>query len=131
MSGLWVQQHQPTLLKNGHLLVLDNQGYHGRSKVIEVDPLTQEIFWTYTGDPPDAFFTPTCGAAQRLPNGNTLITESDPGRAIEVTPDKDIVWEFYNPHRAGDNGEYIATLFEVVRLSPDFPLDWLRSPTGK
>ena len=62
--------------------------------------------------------------AQRLPNGNTLITESDGGRALEVTPDRRIVWEFFNPHRAGEQGEYIATLFELLRLPPDFPVDW-------
>ena len=34
--------------------------------------------------------------AQRLPNGNTLITESDAGRVFEVTEGGDIVWEFVN-----------------------------------
>ena len=56
------------------------------------------------------------------------MTESDNGRAFEVAPDQEIVWEFYNPYRAGDADEYIATLFEVVRLPPDFPLDWARDP---
>jgi hypothetical protein len=37
------------------------------------------------------------GGAQRLPNGNTLITESDKGRAFEVTREGEIVWDFYNP----------------------------------
>ena len=77
----------------------------------------------------DPFFTATCGTAERLPNGNTLITESDNGRAFEVTPDKEIVWEFYNPHRAGPDDEYIATLFEVIRLPSDFPTDWVGDRT--
>ena len=68
-----------------------------------------------------------CGSSERLPNGNTLISESNRGRAIEVTPDKQIVWEFINPHRAGENNELIATLFEVVRLDPRFPLDWVET----
>ncbi|MCP3986249.1 MAG: hypothetical protein GY723_17865, partial [bacterium] len=55
-----------------------------------------------------------------------LITESDGGRAFEVTADQRIVWEYYTPYRAGENGEYIATLAEVVRLPLDFPVDWLR-----
>jgi hypothetical protein len=66
-----------------------------------------------------------CGAATRLPNGNTLATESDRGRAIEVTPDGDTVWEYLNPKRAGDRGELVATLFEMIRLPADSPLDWL------
>jgi len=57
--------------------------------------------------------------------GNTLITESDAGRAFETTADGKIVWEFYNPHSAGEQDEYIATLMEVVRLPQFFPTDWL------
>jgi hypothetical protein len=60
-----------------------------------------------------------------LPNGNTLITEPDPSRAFEVTPEKDIVWEYVNPHRAGENNELIATLFDVVRFERDFAASWL------
>jgi hypothetical protein len=48
-----------------------------------------------------------------------------PGRAFEVTPEKEIVWEFYNTHRAGEHNELIATLFDVVRIPQDFPTDWL------
>ena len=65
------------------------------------------------------------GTAQRLANGNTLITESNAGRAFEVTRDGKIVWDFYNPQRAGEGDRYIATIFELLRLPPDFPLDWI------
>ena len=61
----------------------------------------------------------------RLPNANTLITESEAGRAFEVTPEKKIVWEYFNPHRGDEDPKLIATLFEVVRLPPDLPLEWL------
>ena len=125
-SDLWFRQHQPTLLDNGHILVLDNLGLKTRSRVLELDPESMQIIWKYGGDIHEPFYTKTCGSCQRLPNGNTLITESDPGRAFEVTMDKQIVWEFRNPHRAGKNDELIATLFEVIRLGPDFPMDWLQ-----
>jgi hypothetical protein len=124
-SDLWRRQHQPTLLANGNMLVLDNQGGGSESKILEIDPATRAIEWSYTGGMDGAFHTPTCGSCQRLPNGNTLITESDPGRAFEVTPDKTIVWEYINPHRAGPHDEFIATLFEVVRLPPDFGHGWM------
>jgi len=125
MTGLWRRQHQPTLLPSGNMLVFDNRGHDGRSKVIEFDPLTQQVAWTYSDGPETPFFSLLCGSCQRLPNGNTLITESDRGRAFEVTPDNTIVWEFYNPHRAGEQNELIATLFELTRLPADVPLDWL------
>ena len=46
------------------------------------------------------------------------------GRAFEVAADHTVVWEFLSPHRAGERGELIAMLFELVRLDADFPTDW-------
>ncbi|GAB2726975.1 hypothetical protein GCM10027089_58660 [Nocardia thraciensis] len=37
------------------------------------------------------------GGAQRLPNGNTLITEAAFGRIFEVTTDGRICWEYVVP----------------------------------
>lgn len=124
-SDLWTEQHQPTLLANGNILVFDNNGLKGRSTVLEFDPSSRDVQWYYRGNGDNTFYTHACGSCQRLPNGNTLITESDPGRAFEVTHDKEIVWEYVNPHRAGEENELIATLFEVVRLRETFPTDWL------
>jgi hypothetical protein len=125
LSGQWAAQHEPALLPNGNILVFDNQGHQGMSKVIEIDPFTQEIVWAYKGTPENGFYTKSNGAAHRLPNGNTLIIESNSGRAFEVTQENRLVWEYYNPERAGEDRELIATLFDVVRLGSDFPLDWL------
>ncbi len=124
-SDLWLAQHDPKILDNGNILVFDNRGAKGESRVVEFDPVTREMVWVYAGDRSNKFFTQMCGANHRLESGNTLITESDFGRAFEVTPGGDIVWEFVNPHRAGKRDNLIATLFDVTRLDPDFPLDWL------
>lgn len=124
-SDLWLAQHDPKILDNGNILVFDNRGAKGESRVVEFDPATREMVWVYAGDRSNSFFTQMCGANHRLENGNTLITESDFGRAFEVTPGGEIVWEFVNPHRAGKRDNLIATLFDVTRLDPDFPLDWL------
>lgn len=125
--GGWRRQHQPTILPNGRMLLFDNLAGEGASEVVEFDPFTQEIFWSYGGDAATGFFTEACGRNQRLPNGNTLITESDSGRAFEVTPDKIVIWEYVNPHRAGAENELIATIPVMVRLSPALPLDWLEA----
>ena len=125
LEGRSTLQHDATITARGGLLFFDNhQVPMSRSSATELDPVTLETIWQYPGELDDPFFSRTCGTAQRLENGNTLITESDAGRAIEVTPDRQIVWEFYNPHRAGPQDEYIATLFEVIRLPADFPVDW-------
>ena len=78
------------------------------------------------GKPETEFYSGTSSLADRLPNGNTLITVSEPGRAIEVTREKEVVWEFYNPRRAGDNNEYIATLFQLERIAKDYCAGWLK-----
>ena len=108
----------------GNLLVFDNGGEGGYgtpnpssvtgnnnahrdySRVLEFDPITLEIKWQYT--PLEAgfllftdaskFYSSYISSAQRLPNGNTLITEGSDGRLIEVTPDHEIVWEYINPY---------------------------------
>lgn len=126
LTGQWVKQHQPTLLPSGRILLFDNLGHYGRSKVVEVDPFTQEIVWSYEDGPEHSLFSRTCGAAQRLPGGNTLIVESDNGRALEVTPDGRIAWEYRNPQRAGRNGELIAAILDMTALPADFPLAWLQ-----
>ena len=116
MAGLWGFQHEPVVLQSGNLLVFDNLGNGGNSRAIELKPTTQQVVWSWDGgDTP--LFTRTCGSVQRLGNGNTLITESEAGRALEVTPDGGIVWEYYTPHRAGSDEDLIANLFEVVRLA--------------
>ncbi len=123
-AGVWLKQHMPTMLKNGNMLVFDNRGDEGRSRVVEFNPVTQEVAWVYKGGKDNDFFTGMCGANHRLANGNTLIVESDFGRAFEVTRSGEIVWEYVNPARAGKRDRLIATLFDVVRLPPSFPLSW-------
>ena len=88
--------HGPTLLDNGHILVFDNGTRRGRSRIVEMDPGSGQIVATIGDDKRTAFFTAANGGAQRLPNGNTLIVESQRGRVFEVAPGGAVVWEFYS-----------------------------------
>ena len=94
--------HDAQVLENGNILLFDNGLGKGRSRAIELDPLTGTIVWQYQSQPPTSFYTPSKGSSQRLPNGNTLLAESDRGQAIEVTPEGEIVWKFVCPHRLDD-----------------------------
>ena len=40
------------------------------------------------------FYSNLMSGAQRLPNGNTLITEADVGRVFEITASGEVVWEY-------------------------------------
>jgi len=124
-----VGQHDPKLLPNGNMLLFTNHMEGSESVVEEFHPTTGDVVWSYRGSDAHPFYSKYLGAVERLPNGNTLITESEGGRAFEVTREGEIVWEFYNPHRAGD-GDFIATLPEVVRLPAGIPLGWATGPAA-
>lgn len=122
-------QHGPNLLANGNILIFDN-GVHRLddsmpySRVIEVDPATNEIVWKYQDSPAWNFFSPRMGYAQRLPNGNTLITESSFGRFFEVTRDGEVVWEYVSPFFGtplfgGREGSESNQVFRAYRYSAE------------
>lgn len=117
-TGTFRRQHAPELLANGRMLLFDNRGVEGRSRVMELTP-NGRATWLFDGKGAP-FYSETCGGEQRLANGNTLIAETEPGRALEVTPAGDIVWEFWNPHRTGKNDRLIAALFQMTRLPASF-----------
>jgi len=116
-----IGQHHAHLIPKGlpgagHVLVFDNGGSSGygfagpiapdgvgafaraTSRVLEINPITLELVWSYAAP---RFFSTNISSAQRLPNGNTLITEGAGGRVFEVTSDGAIVWEYMNPLFAG------------------------------
>ena len=126
-------QHQPTFLDNGRVLLFDNGSHRlapstNYSRLIEVDPETNEIMWEYRGDPPISFYSYQISGAQRLPNGNTLICEGAPGRLFEVTPNNQIVWEYINPMSAA-SGQVVGgtvtgqanSIFRAHRYGPGHP----------
>ena len=119
------QQHDPSLLDNGNVLVYDN-GSHSRhnplpaSRVIEVDRASNEIVWEYRDNPPFNFFSAYISGARRLPNGNTLITEGHFGRIFQVTPDGEVVWEYINPHFASNEQGYVVnSVFRATHYLPE------------
>ncbi len=101
-SDILAQQHDPSMLDNGNVLVFDNgtlkkDSNRPSSRVIEIDPKTCEIVWEYKELPYYNFFSPHISGARRLSNGNTLVTEGAFGRMFQVTMEGEIVWEYINP----------------------------------
>jgi hypothetical protein len=109
-------QHNPHIIPKclpgaGNVLLFDCQGGAGYppaslgkyagSRILEINPITKEIVWQYTAEdsglPPWTFFSSFVSNAQRLPNGNTLITEGMQGRLFQVTPEGKVAWEYYSP----------------------------------
>jgi hypothetical protein len=117
-------QHHPTALPNGNVQIFDN-GAHMLapspvSRVIEVDPSSDEIVWTYHGTPREQFFSGHISGAERLSNDHVLICEGTSGRVFEVTREGQLVWEWINPFL--DDGPIGPTrqVFRAHRYTPDF-----------
>ncbi|WP_328806386.1 aryl-sulfate sulfotransferase [Streptacidiphilus fuscans] len=118
--GTVSQQHCPTELDDGRLLVFDNGVFRPGhdvpySRVVEIDRNDGRVAWEYHDPAKESFFAPFMGAAQRLPGGNTLVTDSPAGRIFEVTADGYLCWEYVVPHF----GPYTET--EVRSLFPAEP----------
>ncbi len=149
-------QHHPHLIPQGlpgagNILLFDCQGGAGYppsslgiyagSRILEIDPTTKSIVWQWTAEdaglPPWAFFSSFVSNAQRLPNGNTLITEGMQGRIFQVTSSGKPAWEDYSPYTGyGVAGEpEVSTsrvpgvdrlsLTPLVYRSQAVPDDWL------
>ncbi len=110
----------------GNILIFDNGGKSGYggptlypryqrdySRIVEFNPVTLEVVWEYVAE---NFYSHFVSSAQRLPNGNTLITEGAKGRLFEVTPDKGIVWEFIAPPLSPRGNQ----VYRAYRVPPEW-----------
>ena len=131
-------------------IILFNNGIRGRtfSTVDEVVPELDRA-GNYVRDPDGGFagsirrvypkladeeqgeFSAIVSSAQRLPNGDTLIGYGTQGRAVEVDPDAEIVWDYENPYcafrpgstRRSSGGFPVSPnwFFQVDRYPTDYP----------
>lgn len=131
----------------GNLLVFDNQGTAGYplvplglfsgSRVLEIDPVTQQIVWQYSAanskQPGWAFYSSFISSARRLPNGNTLIDEGMNGRFFQVTASGENVWEYVSPFlgKAPGSDAISNLVYRALPVSYDWvPKDTPRSETA-
>jgi hypothetical protein len=137
-----IGQHHAHLIPTGlpgagNLMVFDNGGASGygrpnatalngqniyvrpTSRVLEIDPVTLKLVWSYTSP---TFFATNISGAQRLPNGNTLVTEGPDGRLFEVDKEGVIVWEYVYPVFGGvGKGRPTNSVYRAYRL----PYGWI------
>jgi Arylsulfotransferase (ASST) len=117
-------QHAPTPLPNGNLLIFDNgthrlDGHLLYSRVLEIDPCTKQVVWRYQDRSPLNFYSPLISNAQRLWNGNTLINAGTFGRLFEVTTDGQVVWEYINPFFGGPPNAQRNWVFRAYRYTEE------------
>jgi len=83
-------------LGNGNTLVNLTHG----NRIVEFDA-TGKIAWLVTNKDVGSRFADPCGG-QRLANGNTIVCsygqkDGSKPKLFEITPDKKVVWEYFNP----------------------------------
>jgi hypothetical protein len=122
MTGPFFGQHDPDFAPNGRIIVFDNritgnEPQLGWSRLLEIDPTTREIVWSYEGSDAEPFYTPIGGKVEWLPNGNILAAEPQGGRVFEVARQggqNRIVWEWVNQLEPGR----VGMVFDVQRDAP-------------
>jgi hypothetical protein len=90
--------HELEMIGYNRFIVFDNGNFRdpiiSRAMEFTVSPSahTMTPVWSWT-DPVNPMSDLSGGDADRLPNGNTLLTHVDAGRIIEVTSAGEIVWD--------------------------------------
>jgi hypothetical protein len=121
--GPFLRQHDPDFDSGDRIVVFDNRNLdpdpaplERRSRLVEIDAAHNTFSEVYRSDNPEGrFFTSIMGKHQELPNGNSLITSSWEGRAMEITPEGELVWEYINA--LGDDYRGIVT--QAILLPPE------------
>jgi hypothetical protein len=115
LAGSFRYQHDPSFTEDGRVLLFDNRGGGERSRILALDPASGAELWSYGEPPAPPFFSECCGRVHALANGNLLVIISMEGRAIEITPGGELVWEFRSPHAVASK---TAILNDVERIDP-------------
>ena len=108
------------------VLPVDADGRYSRQPGTRFGP--DEPVWTYTAPKPSDLFAMMMSGAQRLPNGNTLISTGFGGTIFEVTPRKEVVWKYIVPldgQTKRDSMMFLSgpgnPVFRAYRYAPEYP----------
>lgn len=99
-SDPFIYQHDPDFIGDGWIGVFDNNydftngRMLGGSRIVAVQPHTDSVEVRFPTPQSDPLYTETQGRWQLLANGNMLLSESMAGRAVEVSPSGETVWEW-------------------------------------
>lgn len=88
-DGPFQGQHDAQRLANGNLLLFDNGLPRDGSRALELSLPDLDV----VGSWPVGGHSSCCGTVQRLADGNTVVTVTTEGRAVELTPEGLPVWD--------------------------------------
>lgn len=103
-SGSWIPDSLPG---GGHILAFNNRATLGQSMIVEIVPPVDSLghysyipgtaygpaapIWSYTAS---GFYSAHLGGNQRLPNGNTMISESTDRKLHEINSAGTVLWTY-------------------------------------
>lgn len=105
--------------ENGHYILEEGKAFGPESPA-----------WTYEAPDRYSFYSAFISGAHRIKNGNTLITQGMHGRIFEINPEKEIVWEYWNPYRYnytlpdGSPPQPVGPFLYALFRSTLYPLDY-------
>jgi hypothetical protein len=132
--GVLDGQHDPVMTDQGRLMVFDNGTARGYSRVLELDPITEDIVWEYQDR--DRFFSKYVSGAQPLPGGNVFVCQGDGSgrpsdwvysKACRLAGTKAVVSRLFEVNRGGEvvwdclfasRGETMHEVYQAVRYAP-------------
>jgi hypothetical protein len=121
-----LRQHDADFEPGGFITIYNNRDdstaegkYLKQSQLIRVDPKSGSYELIYPVSEDAEFYSKTSGKHSLLANGNRLIVEPRGGRAFEIAPNGDLVWNWVADIQA--NGLQ-SEIMEVTRL-PDNHID--------
>jgi len=122
------------------VLPVDANGHYTLAQGAKYGP--DQAQWSFVAPNHTDFYSYYISGAQRLPNGNTLICSGANGIVFEVTPQKQVVWQYNFPAfnappaagaraggpaargaapRGGGAANNARSIFRAYRYGPDFP----------
>jgi len=125
-QGPFGMQHAPRPTRDGDIVLFNNFLTAERSSVLTLNPRTRRVIREYTGPKSQPLHSRRSGRVQVLENGNTLVVETEGGRALEITSDGEVVWQFRSPFRARKSQDKVASLYSLERVGPK-QTSWMNS----
>lgn len=133
----FLRQHDPDFVGDGWVGVFDNNwdataegSMLGGSRVVALRPPRDTQAVWFPTERSEALYTGAGGKWQRLANRNLLLTDTEGGRVLEVTPGGRTVWEWTIDRRGSSRA---PDVYEGTRhdLSPEEVRAWPDCPDGE
>jgi hypothetical protein len=117
--GRFVRQHDAHFADGSTITLFDNNNLgeppdRASSRVLAYSVADDSERVLFEGTKAHPFYSYIMGKQYTLANGDLLVTEAVAGRALEINPKGEVVWEYFNQAGPGK----LASLSDAQRIAP-------------